>query len=101
MWELWSQYCDFVCALAGRRSCQERREARRRAVPDAQKHTIDRLKALGVSRFRRRWLSMGTAREEAVGFLGELRFIVDPRGAIRLEGYVDPDKAIGVAKLFR
>ena len=104
MFEFWSRFTDFLGALTGDAACRARRAARRRdeaARRAEQALTIDRLKALGVRKFRWRAVSVGAPAEEAVGFLGELRFVVGPHGSIRLEGYVDPDKAMGLARLYQ
>ena len=95
---------NYVCAATGCATCKAtiraRRERRDRARAE-QMLTVDQLKTLGVSKFRQRTGAFGATAEEAIGFLGDLRFIVGPHGSIKLEGYIDPDKAVGVAKLFR
>ena len=104
MKEMWRRYREFICAATGCETCKERqrdRKERRRRARDEQMWTVDQLKTLGVSKFRHRPGGLGSTTEEAIGFLGDLRFIVGPHGSIRVEGYIDPDKAMGVAKLFR
>lgn len=70
-------------------------------MSEAQSQMVDRLKDLGVTKFRRRYLSLGGSEQEIVGFLGDLRFVICPQGSIKIEGYVDPDKAVALAKLYQ
>lgn len=83
------------------RQGREAREERLRRSRSEQSRTVDHLRALGVVKFRRRAASLESDGDEQVGFLGDLRFVVGPHGSIKVEGYIDPDKAVGLAKLYR
>lgn len=112
MLAIWREYWAMICTATGcaswstswRGALRQRREARLLAE-QAQASTIDQLRAVGVAKFKRQKPATrrgaGALIDDTVGYLGDLRFIVGAHGSIQLEGYIDPDKAQGLAKLYR